>query len=35
MSDFTSGFWNWYIVLITVLGIAGCAPGITGSSERC
>ncbi|MGO4475112.1 cytochrome-c oxidase, cbb3-type subunit III [Massilia sp. 2TAF26] len=25
MSDFTSGFWNWYIVLITVLGIAGCA----------
>jgi cytochrome c oxidase cbb3-type subunit 3 len=25
MSDFTSGFWNWYIALITVLGIAGCA----------
>ena len=25
MSDFTNGFWNWYIVLITVLSIAGCA----------
>jgi cytochrome c oxidase cbb3-type subunit 3 len=25
MSDFTSGFWNWYIALITVLAIAGCA----------
>jgi cytochrome c oxidase cbb3-type subunit 3 len=25
MSDFTSGFWNWYITLITVLSIAGCA----------
>lgn len=25
MSDFTSGFWNWYIVVITILGIAGCA----------
>ncbi len=25
MSDFTSGFWNYYIVLLTVLGIAGCA----------
>jgi len=25
MSDFTSGFWNWYVALITVLGIAGCA----------
>ena len=25
MSDFTSGFWNWYIALITVLSIAGCA----------
>jgi cytochrome c oxidase cbb3-type subunit 3 len=25
MSDFTSGFWNWYVCLITVLGIAGCA----------
>ncbi|MFC5479042.1 cytochrome-c oxidase, cbb3-type subunit III [Massilia suwonensis] len=24
MSDFTSGFWNWYIALITVLSIAGC-----------
>jgi cytochrome c oxidase cbb3-type subunit 3 len=25
MSDFTSGFWNWYIVVITVLAILGCA----------
>jgi len=25
MSDFTSGFWNWYIALITLLSIAGCA----------
>jgi cytochrome c oxidase cbb3-type subunit 3 len=25
MADFTSGFWNYYIVLLTVLGIAGCA----------
>lgn len=24
MSDFTSGFWNWYVALITVLSIAGC-----------
>jgi cytochrome c oxidase cbb3-type subunit 3 len=24
MSDFTSGFWNWYIALITALSIAGC-----------
>jgi cytochrome c oxidase cbb3-type subunit 3 len=24
MSDFTSGFWNWYIALITVLSILGC-----------
>jgi cytochrome c oxidase cbb3-type subunit III len=25
MSDFTSDFWNLYIVVLTVLGIAGCA----------
>ena len=25
MSDFTSGFWNWYVALVTVLSIAGCA----------
>ena len=25
MSDFTSGFWNLYIVVLTVLGVAGCA----------
>ena len=25
MADFTSEFWNIYIVLLTVLGIAGCA----------
>jgi cytochrome c oxidase cbb3-type subunit III len=25
MSDFTSGFWNWYIALITIASIAGCA----------
>jgi cytochrome c oxidase cbb3-type subunit 3 len=24
MSDFTNGFWNWYIALITVLSILGC-----------
>ena len=24
MSDFTSGFWNWYVALITVLSIVGC-----------
>ncbi|CAH0177587.1 Cbb3-type cytochrome c oxidase subunit CcoP [Massilia sp. Bi118] len=24
MSDFTSGFWNWYVALITVLSILGC-----------
>jgi cytochrome c oxidase cbb3-type subunit 3 len=25
MSDFTSGFWNIYIAMLTILGIAGCA----------
>jgi cytochrome c oxidase cbb3-type subunit 3 len=25
MADFTSGFWDWYIAVITILGIAGCA----------
>jgi cytochrome c oxidase cbb3-type subunit 3 len=25
MADFTDGFWDYYIALITVLGIAGCA----------
>jgi cytochrome c oxidase cbb3-type subunit 3 len=25
MSDFTSGFWDWYIAVICVLGIAACA----------
>jgi len=25
MSDFTSEFWNWFVGLITVLSIAGCA----------
>ncbi|MDR3439913.1 cbb3-type cytochrome c oxidase N-terminal domain-containing protein, partial [Telmatospirillum sp.] len=25
MSDFTSGFWNIYITVLAVLGIAGCA----------
>ena len=25
MNDFTSGFWNWYIALVTILSIAGCA----------
>jgi cytochrome c oxidase cbb3-type subunit 3 len=25
MADFTNGFWDWYIALITLLGIAGCA----------
>jgi cytochrome c oxidase cbb3-type subunit 3 len=24
MSDFTDGFWNWYVALITVLAILGC-----------
>lgn len=24
MSDFTSGFWNFYITVLTLLGIAGC-----------
>jgi cytochrome c oxidase cbb3-type subunit 3 len=24
MSDFTSGFWNWYVALITIASIAGC-----------
>jgi cytochrome c oxidase cbb3-type subunit 3 len=24
MSDFTSGFWNWYVALITVFSILGC-----------
>jgi cytochrome c oxidase cbb3-type subunit 3 len=24
MSDFTSGFWNWYVALISVLSILGC-----------
>jgi cytochrome c oxidase cbb3-type subunit 3 len=24
MADFTSGFWDYYIALITILGIAGC-----------
>jgi len=25
MSDFTNGFWNWYIALVTLLSVAGCA----------
>lgn len=25
MSDFTSGFWNFYIVVLTLLGVFGCA----------
>jgi cytochrome c oxidase cbb3-type subunit 3 len=25
MSDFTDGFWNLYIIMLTVLGVAGCA----------
>ena len=25
MSDFTDGFWDWYITLICLAGIAGCA----------
>jgi cytochrome c oxidase cbb3-type subunit 3 len=25
MSDFTNGFWNIYIIILTVLGVAGCA----------
>jgi len=25
MADFTNGFWSFYITLLTVLGIAGCA----------
>lgn len=24
MADFTSGFWNWFIIVPTVLGILGC-----------
>jgi cytochrome c oxidase cbb3-type subunit 3 len=24
MADFTSSFWNWYIIIPTVLGIVGC-----------
>jgi len=24
MADFTSGFWNWFIIIPTVLGIIGC-----------
>jgi cytochrome c oxidase cbb3-type subunit 3 len=24
MSDFTSGFWNIYIVVLTLIGILGC-----------
>jgi hypothetical protein len=25
MADFTNGFWNIWIIVLTVLGIAGCA----------
>jgi cytochrome c oxidase cbb3-type subunit 3 len=24
MSDFTNGFWNWYVAVITVLSVLGC-----------
>jgi cytochrome c oxidase cbb3-type subunit 3 len=24
MADFTNGFWDWYIVVLTLLGIIGC-----------
>jgi cytochrome c oxidase cbb3-type subunit 3 len=24
MSDFTSGFWNWYVAAITIVSLAGC-----------
>lgn len=25
MSDFINGFWNWYVAIITIAGIVGCA----------
>ena len=24
MADFTNGFWDWYIVVLTLLGVFGC-----------
>jgi len=24
MADFTNGFWDWYIVILTLLGVIGC-----------
>lgn len=25
MSDFTSGFWDWYVAIITIVSVVGCA----------
>jgi cytochrome c oxidase cbb3-type subunit 3 len=34
MSDFTSGFWEWYVGIITVVSIAACAVLLQSMSKR-
>lgn len=34
MADFTSSFWSWFIIVPTVLGIAGCFWLIIANTER-
>jgi cytochrome c oxidase cbb3-type subunit 3 len=34
MSDFTSGFWNYYIVTLTLLGVFGCAVLLYSQSKH-
>jgi len=34
MSDFTSGFWNYYIVTLTLLGVFGCAVLLWSQSKH-
>ena len=34
MSDFTSGFWNIYIVVLTLIGIVGCGVLLWSQSKH-
>lgn len=34
MSEFTSGFWDWYIAIITVVSVIGCAVLLWSQSVR-
>jgi len=34
MADFTSGFWDYYITVLTLLGVVGCAVLLWAQSEK-